>query len=56
MKSLSIRYLKDPDTYPLVQAAVDPKHKDIVLNGYGVTKKQAKKLRDWLTKAIKEIK
>ena len=37
----------------LVEAHVDPKWKDIVMNGYGITKKDAKKLRDWLTQAMR---
>lgn len=44
--------------YPitLVQGHQDPKHGDIVINGYGVKKKQLKALRDWCTQAIRHSK
>lgn len=52
MKTLDIKH-KDR---LLLDIHVDVKHKDVVLNGFGITKIQAKKLRDWLTLALKEIK
>lgn len=51
---LTVSHLSCPVT--LVQSAVDPKHKDIVINGYGVKYKQAKALRDWLTQALRSAK
>lgn len=48
---ITIQYLNHPVT--LVQGHVDPKYKDIVLNGYGIKKRHAKALRDWLTKAMR---
>ncbi len=44
--------------YPvtLVQGHQDPKHKDIVINGYGVKKKHLKALRDWCTQALRHSK
>lgn len=59
MKCVRILYSNKslPQVYvPLVEASVDPNHNDIVINGYGVKRKQAKELRDWLTKALKETK
>lgn len=38
----------------IFEAHVDPKHRDIVINGYGISKAHAKQMRDWLTKAIRE--
>lgn len=46
-----VSHLSEPTT--LVEAHIDPKHGDIIVNGYGVKKKQAKALRDWLTRAIR---
>lgn len=43
-------------TMPLLEAHIDPKHKDIVLGGYGITKKQAKEIIEWMTKAVELIK
>ncbi len=48
---LTVSHLSSPFT--TVQAALDPIHKDIVINGYGVKWKQAKALRDWLTQAMR---
>ncbi len=54
MKSLEIIYKsKHGETY-LLDAHIDPNHKDIVLNGFGIKKKQAKQIRNWLTKALRE--
>lgn len=52
---LTVNHLT-PDKITLVQAVLDPKHGDIIINGYGVKKKQAKLLRDWLTQAIRRAK
>lgn len=49
--NLTVSHLSSPFT--TVQAHVDPNHGDIVINGYGVKKKQAKALRDWLTQAMR---
>jgi hypothetical protein len=43
-------------TITLVQAHIDPTHKDLVINGYGINKKQAKAFRDWLTQAMRHMK
>lgn len=51
---ITVEHLSHPVT--LVQAHVDPKHQDIVLNGYGIKKKHAKALRDWLTQAMRHSK
>lgn len=48
---LTVSHLSHPVT--LVEGHIDPKHKDIVINGYGVKKKQIKALRDWLTQAMR---
>ena len=48
---LTVSHLSVPVT--LVQAHVDPTHKDIVVNGYGVKWKQAKAMRDGLTQAMR---
>ncbi len=49
--NLTVSHLSAPVT--TVQASVDPVHRDIVINGYGVKLKQAKALRDWLTQAMR---
>lgn len=51
---LTVSHLSHPVT--LVQGFVDPKWGDIIINGYGVKKKQAKAFRDWLTQAIRHSK
>ena len=56
----AIKIISDTGPYRdeliIFEANVDPKYKDIVINGYGVSKKQAKQLRDWITKAIRQVK
>lgn len=52
--NLTVSHLSSPFT--TVQAHVDPTHRDIVINGYGVKWKQAKALRDWLTQAMRHAK
>ncbi len=49
--NLTVSHLSAPIT--TVQAHIDFSHRDIVINGYGVKRKQAKALRDWLTQAIR---
>jgi hypothetical protein len=58
MKTIQVQKDLGPyrDPYDIFEAHVDPKYKDIVINGYGITKKQAKQIRDWLTKAMREVK
>ena len=57
MKTFTLSIKNRPEqTAPLIEAVVDPTYRDIVLNGFGVKRKQAKALRDWLTKALKETK
>ena len=51
MKTLDIKHKNKL----LLNIHVDVTHKDVVLNGFGITKIQAKKLRDWLTIALNEI-
>lgn len=50
--NVTVRHLSEPVT--LVQAHVDPKYGDIVINGYGVKRAHAKGLRDWLTQALRK--
>lgn len=44
---------KYEDKPVLVEAHVDPKHRDIVVNGFGISTVSAKRLRTWLNHAIR---
>lgn len=56
MKGLLIAYEKSSGVRVeyLIDAEVDPNWNDITVNGYGISTKDAKKIRDWFTKAIKK--
>ena len=52
----TIKYAKGVAEFIVAEAHVDPRHNDIVFNGYGITRKQAKQIRDWLTEALRKTK
>lgn len=43
------------EPYELLEAHIDPKHNDIVLSGFGITKRQTKQISNWFIKAVAQL-